>query len=205
MAQINRTDNAITGARRVFANLKAAYFTPWVNEDETGYGEDHIGNDTYDLVDIVADSTSVEQAENEINAIDHEFSGAPLFENIALGEKTFTTECIDLQNEVLKSMFGWTTDNAGNALAPTGYESLYCHIELHFNSTKDILVLPKVLLNSRAVIASMKTDVSRANITGTCYPAYVNAGEKAKGMTDMAIIAEANVDTYTVTAKAANA
>lgn len=189
------------GARRVFANLSAAYFTPWVNEEGTDYGEARVGDEIYDLVDIVADSTSVEQAENEINAIDHEFSGAPLFENISLGEKTFTTECIDLQNEVLKSMFGWATDANGNAFAPAGYKPLYCKIELHFNSTKDILVLPKVLLNSRAVIASMKTDVSRANITGTCYPAHVTAGAQS-GMTDMAIIAAANIETYSIAAKA---
>lgn len=201
--------NVTLGARRVFANLSAAYFTPWVAKDKDTegnevYGEDKLGEKTYDLVDIVADSTSVEQAENESSAIDHEFSGAPLFENISLGEKTFTTECIDLQNDILKAMFGWETDANGNALAPAGYKPLYCHVELHFNSTEDILVLPKVLLNSRAVIASMKTDVSRANITGTCYPAYISAGA-AKGMTDMAIIAKANKDLYTVAKDEASA
>lgn len=180
------------GARRVFANLKAAYFTPWV-------GEEQLGEDIYDLVDIVADTTSVEQADNEVNAIDHEFTGSPLFENVSLGEKSFTTECIDLQNDVLKTMFGWATTEAGDAFAPTGYEDLYCKVELRFNSTDDIMVLPKVKLNSRAVVASMKTDVSRANITGTCYPAYVTAGTTTKN-TDMAIIAAANADTYTVAA-----
>ena len=52
-----------------------------------------------------------------------------------------------------------------------------------FVGQDDVIVLPKVLLNSKAVIASMKTDVSRANITGTCYNAYVS-GKK----TDMAIL-----------------
>lgn len=182
------------GTRRVFSNLKAAYFTPWANEGE-------IGDAIYDLVDIVGDSTSVEQAENEVNAIDHEFSSSPLFENINLGEKTFTTECIDLQNDVLKTMFGWTVDEAGNAFAPVNYKDMYCKVELHFNTTDDILVLPKVKLNSRAVIASMKTDVSRANITGTCYPAYVTAGT-LKGETDMAIIAAEAIESYTVAASA---
>lgn len=180
------------GARRVFANLKAAYFTPWD-------GEEQLGEDIYDLVDIVADTTSVEQADNEVNTIDHEFTGSPLFENVSLGEKSFTTECIDLQNDVLKAMFGWDITEAGDAFAPTGYEDLYCKVELRFNSTDDIIVLPKVKLNSRAVVASMKTDVSRANITGTCYPAYVTAGATTKN-TDMAIIAAANADTYTVAA-----
>lgn len=178
------------GTRRVFSNLKAALFTPWTDFKT-------LGEDVYDLVDIVADTTSVEQAENEINTIEHEFTSAPLFENVNLGEKTFSTECVDLQNDVLKAMFGWDVTEAGDAFAPVGYEDLYCKVELHFNSTEDIMVLPKVKLNSRAVIASMKTDVSRANITGTCYPAYVTVGGKTKN-TDMAIIASANKETYEV-------
>lgn len=180
------------GARRVFSNLSAAYFTPWTDEKT-------LGEDIYDLKDIIADTTSIEQADNDISTIDHEFSSTPLFENVSLGEKTFTTECVDFQNEVLKAMFGWDISEAGDAFAPVGYEDLYCKIELHFHNVKDIIVLPKVKLNSRAVIASMKTDVSRANITGTCYPAYVTAGEYTK-QTDMAVIAEANKAAYTISA-----
>ena len=184
----------IDAGRRVFANLKYLYFTPWT-DDST------LGETTYDLVNIVGDTTSVEQAENDINSLEHEFSNEPLYENITLGEKSFTTECIDFQNTVLKELFGWKTDEAGSALAPTTYKDLYCKIEMGFNSTEDVLVLPKVKLNSRAVIASMKTDASRGNITGTCYSAYVTAGT-LKDWTDMAVIAKANASSYTVAATA---
>lgn len=166
----------IDAGRRVFANLKYLYFTPWTDESTPG-------TTTYDLVNIVADSTNVEQAENEVNALDHEFSNEPLYENVNLGDKTFTTECIDFQDTVLKELFGWSTDEAGNSYAPSVYKDLYCQIEMGFNSTEDRILLPKVKLNSRAVIASMKTDASRGNITGTCYTAYVNGTE-----TDMAVI-----------------
>lgn len=182
----------IDAGRRVFANLKYLYFTPWTNEST-------LGETTYDLVNIVGDTTTVEQAENNINSLEHEFSNEPLYENITLGEKSFTTECIDFQNTVLKELFGWKTDEAGSALAPTTYKDLYCKIEMGFNSTEDVLVLPKVKLNSRAVIASMKTDASRGNITGTCYSAYVTAGT-LKDWTDMAVIAKANAASYTVAA-----
>ena len=47
----------------------------------------------------------------------------------------------------------------------------------------------------------MKTDVSRGTINGTCYSAYVKAGETEK-LTDMAVIAKTNVGTYTVSATA---
>ena len=184
----------IDAGRRVFANLKYLYFTPWT-DDST------LGETTYDLVNIVGDTTSVEQAENDINSLEHEFSNEPLYENITLGEKSFTTECIDFQNTVLKELFGWKTDEAGSALAPTTYKDLYCKIEMGFNSTEDVLVLPKVKLNSRAVIASMKTDASRGNITGTCYSAYVTVGT-LKDWTDMAVIAKANASSYTVAATA---
>lgn len=190
----------VLGARRVFSNLKKALFRPWTitTDEETGKKTESLGNKIYDLVDIVADTTSVEQADNEINAIDHEFSSTPLFENVNLGEKTFTTECVDFQNDILEQLFGWEV-NGDDAFAPVGYSDLYCQVELHFNSTEDILVLPKVKLNSRAVIASMKTDVSRANITGTCYPAYITAGSKTK-LTDMAVISKANKASYSVSA-----
>ena len=188
------------GARRVFSNLSKALFRPWVitMDESTGKKTESVGTKIYDLVDIVADTPSVEQADNEVNTIEHEFTSAPLFENVNLGEKTFTTECVDFHNEILEQLFGWDV-NGDDAFAPVGYTDLYCQIELHFNSTEDILVLPKVKLNSRAVIASMKTDVSRANITGTCYPAYVQAGSKTK-FTDMAVISKANKESYNVSA-----
>lgn len=184
----------IDAGRRVFANLKYLYFTPWTDEST-------VGTTTYDLVNIVGDTTNVEQAENEINALEHEFSSEPLYENVTLGEKTFATECIDFQDTVLKELFGWKSDTAGNCYAPVTYKDLYCQIEMGFNSTNDVIVLPKVKLNSRAVIASMKTDASRGNIAGTCYSAYVNGEE-----TDMAVIkagTDGTVPTYTVAAEKA--
>ena len=185
------TPNQTLGTRRVFANLKYLYVTPWTDEST-------LGTNTYDIVDVVADTTSIEQADNDVNAIDHEVSSSPLYENVNLGEKTFACESIDLQNDVLKQLFGWTIDQQGNvAYAPTGYKDLYVAMEIGFNSTEDIIVLPKVKMNSRAVIASMRTDVSRANITGSCYPAYVNNVQ-----TDMAFVKGGT--SYTITAKPAS-
>ena len=183
-------DQIIDSGKRVFTNLKALKFTPWT-DDAT------VGTTTYDLVNIVGDSTTVEQADNNVTTINHEFRADPLYESTELGSKTVSTECIDFQNDVLKNMFGWTTTEAGDAFAPTSYKDLYCKIVMEFNSTEDIIVLPKVKMNSKAVLSSMKTDVSRGTINGTCYSAYVKAGTQTE-LTDMAIIAKANVATYTV-------
>lgn len=186
----------LDAGRRVFANLKYLYFTPWTDEST-------LGTTTYDLVNIVGDTTSVEQAENDVNELPHEFSSENLYENVTLGKKNFATECIDFQNDVLKQLFGWEVGEGGDAFAPITYKDLYCKIEMGFNSTDDVIVLPKVKLNSRAVIASMKTDASRGNISGSCYSAYVKAGTKEQE-TDMAVISATNAGTYTVSATASS-
>lgn len=185
-------NTVIDAGRRVFANLKSLVFTPWTDEAT-------IGENSYDLVNIVGDTTSVEQADNNVNTIEHEFSNEPLYENVTLGSKTFTCECIDFQNPVLKTLMGWDTTEGGDAFAPIVYKDLYCKVEMQFNSTDAVVVLPKIKLNSKAVLGSMKTDASRGTITGTAYSAYIKAGEK-EVETDMAVIAAANKGTYTVSA-----
>lgn len=180
----------IDSGRRVFTNLKSILFTPYTDEST-------IGETTYDLVNIVGDTTSVEQADNDVQTIEHEFSSSPLYESVTFGDKTFTCECIDFQNDVLKNLFGWVTEEGGDAFAPLDYKDLYCKVEMQFNSTKDIVVLPKLKMNSKAVLSSLKTDASRGTISGTCYPAYVKAGLK-EHKTDMAIISSTNASGYSV-------
>ena len=188
------TKKVIDAGRRVFANLKALIFTPWTDENT-------LGDTSYDLVNIVGDTTSVEQADNNVNALDHEFSSEPLYENVQLGDKTFTTECIDFQNDVLKQLMGWEVNEDGTAFAPIQYKDLYCKIEMQFNSTEDIVVLPKVKMNSKSILSSMKTDASRNTLSGTCYSAFVKSGE-VENETDYAVIPKANVATYGVSATA---
>ena len=187
------SDVSLTG-RRVFSNLKSMKFTPWTDEST-------LGTDVYDITNIVGDTTSVEQDDPEVNEIASEFTDAPLYENTTLGNKNFTCECIDMQNEVLKGLFGWETDTEGNVYAPAAYKPLYCKVELAFNTTDDIIVLPKVKMNSKATLASMRTDVSRGTISGTCYTAKVKGSSSGTPKTtDMAIIAKENASVYTVTA-----
>jgi hypothetical protein len=184
-----KTKKVIDSGRRVFTNLKYLYFTPWKKDEDGSWVE---GDVAYDVNNIVGDSTTVEQEDNEVNEIEHEFRKEPLYENTTLGNRTFTTECLDFQNDVLANIMGWTVDGAGNVYAPANYEELYCSIEMGFNSTEDVVVLPKVKMNSKAVLSSMKTDASRGTLSGTCYAAYLKVGENAAVLTDMAAIKKAD-------------
>lgn len=173
----------VDSGRTVFTGLKYMYITPWVAQaDGTGL---ELAEDTYEIVNIVGDSTSLEQEDNDVQEVEHEFSSTPLYEAVTLGKKTFTAECADYQEKVLVNLFGWEKgevtegEESDVQYAPTGYKEFYAAIELGFNSTDKVVVLPKVRLDSKVALASMKTDISRATITGSCYEAYLTTGGKS--------------------------
>ena len=181
-----RTLKTVDSGRIVFAGLEYLYMTPWVTGDD---GKLALAGETFNLVNIVGDTVTVEQEDNEVNEIAHEFSAAPLYENIKLGKKTFSAECIDFQNDVLQNLLGWkisTGTNIDYAAAPITYTDKYVAIELGFTSTDEKVVLPKVKLNSKAALSSLKTDASRATLSGTCYSAYCTIGSATSAVeTDM--------------------
>ena len=177
-----KTKVVVDSGRTVFTGLKYMYITPWVKqEDGTGL---ELAEETYEIVNIVGDSTSLEQEDNDVQEVEHEFSSTPLYEAVTLGKKTFTAECADYQEKVLVNLFGWEaggatgTEESDVQYAPTGYKEFYAAIELGFNSTDKVVVLPKVRLDSKVALASMKTDISRATITGSCYEAFLTLNGK---------------------------
>lgn len=194
MATIKPVDDG----RIVFTGLKYMYITPWEKDEE---GKLTLSTTTYEIVNIVGDTTSLEQEDNDVQEIEHEFSDTPLYEAVTLGKKTFTAECADYQQEVLVNLFGWEVK--GDAVvAPSGYKEFFAAIELGFNSTNEVVVLPKVRLDSKIALASMKTDISRATISGSTYQAYAKVGEGDEFKTDMFIskasFAEGAESTYTL-------
>lgn len=177
------TKVAVDSGRTVFTGLKYMYITPWV--ENTGGTGLKLADKTYEVVNIVGDSTSLEQEDNDVQEVEHEFSSTPLYEAVTLGKKTFTAECADYQEKVLVNLFGWEKGKDGTAdnesviqYAPTGYKEFYAAIELGFNGNKKVVVLPKVRLDSKVTLASMKTDISRATITGSCYEAYIKVDDQ---------------------------
>lgn len=194
MATINPVDDGSV----VFTGLKYMYITPWEKDDS---GKLTLSANTYEIVNIVGDSTSLEQEDNDVQEVEHEFSSTPLYEAVTLGKKTFTAECADYQETILVNLFGW--EKKGDAIiAPASYKELFAAIELGFNSTDEVVVLPKVRMDSKVTLASMKTDISRATISGTTYQAYAKVGEGDEFKTDMFItkasFAEGAKSSYTL-------
>lgn len=181
----------LDSGRIVLSNAAYLHVTPYTNEDT-------IGATTYDIVNIVGDSLSFTPDDNTINAKEWEFGDTPLFENITLGKIQFAATCIDFQNDVLKAMFGWK-EVGGALVAPNSYKDLYAVIEIGFKNEDVKLVVPKLKLNSKAVISTLKTGTGEGLLAGTAYNADLVIGD-ASEETPMAFLG-ADVTSYTVLSK----
>lgn len=161
----------LDSGRVVFSNAKHLYFIPYVDEFT-------IGTEQFDLVNIVGDTISVTPDDNTINSKDSEFKDEPLFENVVLGKVQFAATCIDFQNDVLKGIFGWNVNNeTGIASMPTAYKKVYAAIIINFGEGIPEVVLPKVKMNSKAIISTLKTGSGEGALAGTAYAAII-AGTK---------------------------
>ena len=159
---------------RIFRKLTHLYITPYINEDTVGLTK-------YDFRAIVADSVVLEPDDNSINTKEAEFYSSPLFENVQLGAVNFTSVCIDFQNDVLKEIFGFVEDD-GVLLAPSEYHDRWAVVELEFQDRNlPNVVIPKLKLNTKAVIGTLKTGSAEGTIQGKAeqqsFTVYVDDGQ----------------------------
>jgi hypothetical protein len=149
---------------RVLMSIKRLLITPYISEEVVGF-------DQYDLRPILGDSTNIEQQDNEVNTKEHEFSVSPLLENVTLGRFDFNAVCIDFQNPILAEMFNWDIDElTGSAFAPAQYVERWAAIQIDFRDPSvPSIVIPKLKINAKAVIGTLKTGSAEGNIGGTAY------------------------------------
>lgn len=139
--------------------------------------------DSYILEDVVEDSTSISQDENETTDIECETSDSPIISIVKLGKWQLAAEIGDTQAELLKTLCGFTEDTAGNrTLAPSIYKALYAKIDVvqvQSDGTKmEAYVLPKVQLNSKLTIESLNSNLARIALAGTAKDIALTVGGK---------------------------
>lgn len=152
------------------------YVTPWEKVSPGGGADDYYqpGNVTYDVVQVLADTVSIEQADPDTETRDWEFGDTPLMSTVTMGDTTFAATCIDMSSGVLQHVFGWKTSTTNVVASPDSYQDMYATITITFEeSTAPLIVLPKVLMSSKATIASLKTSTAEAALSGTCMSAYI--------------------------------
>lgn len=149
-----------------FQDPTGIIFIPWMDSV--------LGGNGYDVHDIVGDTFSLTQDDADRNEIPWEFGDDPLDENISLGARNLTMQCLDFQNEIMKNLFGWNTATDGFALAPTQYKELNCLIILQFEGKN--VVMPKVKMDSKTVLENLRSDIARGELGGKLYSAPVTLG-----------------------------
>lgn len=151
--------------------------------------DDNPLGDTFILEDIVRDTTSVSQDENETTDVERETSDTPIVSLVTLGKWKLASELADLNGDVLAALCGFTYDSkAKKAYAPSGYEQRYAKIAIAYTNPKDAtklsaFVLPKVQLDSRLTIESLNSNLGRIAIGGTAQLVHVKVPDGSVGST----------------------
>lgn len=134
-----------------------------------------LGEDIYDISAIIGDSITLEQSDGDTTTKMNEFKSSPLLEIHSGGKYNFSAQCLDLQSNVLRSLFGAMTDSNGNVIAfSDDFVELYALIRIRFSedSLPDVF-LPKVQMNNKLFINQLKTRASQGNIGGVSLASFV--------------------------------
>ena len=153
------------------------YYNRWASTN----GQWAPGDTTCDIVDILADTIAIEQGDPEEETIDWEFGDTPLMKTYTKGERTVAAQCINLDFEFLRDVFGWTVHSTTGAtptqmmVAETASEEDYATIVVMFHGANaPIIVMPKVAMSSKTTIGTLKTQTATADLAGTALTGYVS-------------------------------
>ena len=145
---------------------------PYVYDEDV---EDYVlGSEVYDISAVIGDSIVLEQKDGEVEEKFNEFVRSPLVRNVTAGAYDFTAQCLDLQDKVLRALFGAYTASGTNgvvngvAALPDDYQLQYAMIRIRFRDINlSDVILPKVQMNSKLLMQQMKTRGSQGNVSGT--------------------------------------
>lgn len=148
---------------------------------------DNPAGDTFIFDEVVRDTTTISQDDNDSTTIENEFSEDPILDIVSLGKFQFAAEVADIQTEILKNFANYTYDSTAKKLfAPAAYQKAYVKIDLVFKNGTDAdgsdkymsICIPKLQLNSRLMVESMNSNIARLNLAGTATSVALTANGK---------------------------
>lgn len=158
--------------RKFFKKASSMMLVPYVYDISL---DDYVlGSDVYDISAVIGNSIMVEQKDGEVEDKFNEFVRSPLVRNVTAGSYDFTAQCLDLQDKVLRALFGVYTASGANGVVegvsafPDDYLLQYAMIRIQFKDSElSDIIFPKVQMNSKMLLQQMKTRGSKGNISGT--------------------------------------
>lgn len=160
------------------------------------YEGDSLGTKSFTFDTLLADSVSLQQDENTTNQRDSETKSEPAIKNVVLGSWQFAATSLDLQGEILANFGGWVAGSTDKDvyLAPSAYKALYAMAIMKFGSSETCVVCPKIQIDARAVLASLKTSSSECAISGTALEGELTV-DSAKKKATVAFVPAEKLDT----------
>lgn len=138
----------------------------------------------YILEDVVEDTTSISQDDNETTDIECETSDSPILSIVKAGKYQFASEVADTQAELLKALVGFTTDGSKH-FAPAQYTPKYVSVAVVFENNTGAaasytaLIIPRLQLNSKLTIESLNSNIARIGLAGTAQLADIKVSSKS--------------------------
>lgn len=169
-----------TGATAV-KNIKPAYIVATVYSGGTGETDGEPKGDSFILEDVVEDTVSISQDDNETTDIDCETSDSPIVSIVKLGKWQVSAEVGDTQADLLKGLCGFKVDTTGKKnYAPSAYKKLYVKFDVVFEDANGMkaFVVPKLQLNSKVTIESLNSNLGRITLAGTAHDISVTVGDE---------------------------
>lgn len=166
--------------RKFLRKAESMMLVPYVYDDTDGVEDYVLGSEVYDISAVIGDSIVLEQKDGDVEEKFNEFVQSPLVRNVTAGAYDFTAQCLDLQDKVLRALFGAYTASGTNgvvngvAALPDDYQLQYAMIRIRFRDMNlSDVILPKVQMNSKLLMQQMKTRGSQGNVSGTALPQRV--------------------------------
>lgn len=168
------TNNDLNSGKVFLSNLKYLKLIPYT--DESG---DTLGQTIYSFDTLLADSVSLQNDDPTTNQRDSETKDEPAIQSTILGSYQFAATSLDMQGEILEKFLGWVKGGSTDTdvyYAPVSYKPLYALVILGFNTSDQVIIAPKVKLNSKVVLASLKTSSGQIDLAGTAYAGKLTIG-----------------------------
>lgn len=151
--------------------------------DGTETDESAPKGDSFILEDVVEDTTSISQDDNDTTDIESETSDSPIISIVKLGKWQLAAEIGDTQKALLAALCDFTDDATGKkTIAPSTYKAKYAKIDVvqvqPNGTTMEAYVLPKVQLNSKLTIESLNSNLAKIALAGTAKDIALTVGAK---------------------------
>ena len=170
------TNDKLNTGKVFFQNLDYLKLIPYAE------GGDALGETAFSFDSLLADSVSLQQDDPTTSQRDCETKDEPVLSSTVLGSYQFTATSLDMQPKIMENFMGWVKGGSSDTdvyYAPSSYQPLYCLAVLKFNGTDKCLVLPKIKLNSKFILASLKTSSGQIDLAGTAVSGKLTIGSSS--------------------------